>query len=103
MSGPWGLRDSWQPASSNPGRRERKGKRKRVSNRRKTLARWVLYCLTVYMESLLPQIVGEKQVTGPTVFKGRDSVKAPIPGGRGYEGHFEVCPPRSSKEMNKKV
>ena len=55
------------------------------------------------MESLLPQIVGEKQVTGPTVFKGRDSVKAPIPGGRGYEGHFEVCPPRSSKEMNKKV
>ena len=35
MSGPWGLRDSWQPASSNPGRRERKGKRKRVSNRRK--------------------------------------------------------------------
>lgn len=52
------------------------------------MARWVLYCLTVYMESLLPQIVGEKQVTDPTVFKGRDSVKAPIPGGRGYEGHF---------------
>lgn len=103
MSGTWGLRDSWQPASSNPGRRERERERESLTGERKTLARWATYCLMVYMESLLLQIIGEKQVTGPTVFKGRDSVKAPIPGGRGYEGHFEVCPLRSSKEINKKV
>lgn len=90
MSGTWGLKDSWQSASSNPGRRERERERERESltGERKTLVKWVLYSLTVYMESLLPQIIGEKQVTGPTVFKGRDSIKALIPGGRGYEGHF---------------
>ena len=41
------------------------------------------------MEPPLPHLIGEKQVTGPTIFKGRDLTKAPITGGRDYEGHFK--------------